>query len=112
MRKALVIGATVALAALAVALIATCVRSPTGHYDFSLRMNELACVRQRVNPYDVWRGAVELPPYYPNTHVGVPPVGCTKQVNAYAPWAYVAMLPFSFLPEEWAWTVYCFTAMQ
>ena len=107
MRKSLVVAATVSLLALAVALAVTCIWSPTGHYDFSLRLSEVACVRQRVNPYDVWRGAVDLPPYYPNTHVGEPPTGCTKPVNAYAPWAYVVMLPLSFLSEEGAWTAYC-----
>lgn len=107
MRKSLVVAATVSLLALAVALVVTCIWSPTGHYDFSLRLSEVACVRQRVNPYDVWRGAVDLPPYYPNTHVGEPPSGCTKPVNAYAPWAYVVMLPLSFLSEEGAWAAYC-----
>ena len=28
-------------------------------------------------------------------------------MNAYAPWAYVVMLPLSFLSEEGAWTAYC-----
>lgn len=107
MRKSLVVAATVSLLALAVALVVTCIWSPTGHYDFSLRLSEVACVRQRVNPYDVWRGAVDLPPYYPNTHVGEPPSGCTNPVNAYAPWAYVVMLPLSFLSEEGAWAAYC-----
>ena len=107
MKRPLVIGVVVFLLALAIALAVTCICSPTDHYDFSLRMNELACVRQRVNPYDVWQGAVDLPPYYPNTHVGEPPAGCTRQVNAYAPWAYVAMLPISLLPEGWDWAAYC-----
>lgn len=107
MKRPLAWLAGVLLAGLVVVLVVTCAFSPTGHYDFSLRMNELACVRQRVNPYDVWHGDISLPPYYPNAHVGEPPDGCTKQVNAYAPWEYVAMLPFSLLPEDVAWAVYC-----
>ncbi len=95
------------LGGLVVVLAVTCAFSPTGRCDFSLRMNELACVRQRVNPYAVWHGDVSLPPYYPNTHVGEPPAGCTKPVKAYAPWEYVAMLPFSLLSEDVAWAVYC-----
>lgn len=107
MRKPLVVGASALLVGLGVLLAVTCAFPPAGHCDFSLRMNELAYVRQRVNPYDVWHGDVSLPPYYPNTLVGELPAGCTKQVNAYAPWEYVVMLPFSFFPEGWDWTAYC-----
>ena len=107
MRKLLSIGCLLALAALGAALTLTCIRSPDGHYDFNLRMNELVCVRQGVNPYAVWHGDVELKPFYANTHKGPIPEGCTKQVNAYAPWAYVYMLPISLLPEGAEWPVYC-----
>ena len=107
MRKLLSIVCLLALAALGVALILTSIRPPDGHYDFSLRMNELACVRQGVNPYAVWHGDVELKPFYANTHKGPVPEGCTKQVNAYAPWAYVYMLPISILSEGAEWSVYC-----
>ena len=107
MRKALSIACLLALAALGVALTLTCIRPPDGHYDFNLRMNELACVRQGVNPYAVWHGDVELKPFYANTHKGPAPDGCTKQVNAYAPWAYVYMLPVSMLPGGFDWAVYC-----
>ena len=70
-------------------------------------MNELVCVRQGVNPYAVWHGDVELKPFYANTHKGTVPDGCTKQVNAYAPWAYVYMLPVSLLPDCVEWAFYC-----
>ena len=56
MSKLLSIGCLLALAVFGVLLILTCVRPPDGHYDFNLRMNELACVRQGVNPYAVWHG--------------------------------------------------------
>jgi len=88
-------------------LVTTCFDPPSGHYDFTLRMNELSCVRMRINPYDVWSEKISLPPYYPNTHVGAPPEGCTERVNAYAPWEYVYMLPFAYLPRTWTWPVYC-----
>ena len=107
MRKLLSIGCLLALAVLGVALALTCIRPPDGHYDFNLRMNELACVRQGVNPYAVWHGDVELKPFYANTHKGAVPEGCTKQVNAYAPWAYVYMLPVSMLPDGAEWPAYC-----
>ena len=107
MSKALSIACILALAVLGVALVLTCIRPPDGHYDFNLRMNELVCVRQGVNPYAVWHGDIDLKPFYANTHKGPVPEGCTKQVNAYAPWAYVYMLPVSLLPKGAEWPVYC-----
>ena len=107
MKKICIVSVAVLVAGLAVLLALTCLFPPAGHYDFTLRMNELACVRRRVNPYDVWSEKVSLPPYYPNTHEGAPPNGCSRQVNAYAPWEYVALLPFSFVSEGVAWTLYC-----
>ena len=107
MRKSWSIACLLALVVLGVALTLTCIRPPDGHYDFNLRMNELACVRQGVNPYAVWHGDVELKPFYANTHKGPVPEGCTKQVNAYAPWAYVYMLPVSMLPQGFEWLAYC-----
>ena len=107
MSKALSIACLLALAVLGMALTLTCIRPPDGHYDFNLRMNELVCVRQGVNPYAVWHGDVKLKPFYANTHKGPVPEGCTKQVNAYAPWAYVYMLPISLLPAGAEWSVYC-----
>lgn len=107
MKRAVIVCAAILVAGLVGVLALTCFSPPARHYDFSLRMNELACVRQRINPYDVWSEKVFLPPYYPNTHEGAPPSGCSRQVNAYAPWEYVVMLPFSFVPEGVAWTAYC-----
>lgn len=107
MRRVLSLACAAAFAAVIAALVATVVFPPDHHYDFSLRMNELSCVRQRVNPYDVWHGDVQLKPYYPNTHKGAVPDGCSKQVNAYVPWAYAGMFPISLLPEGVNWCVYC-----
>lgn len=97
----------VLLGSLAIAFALTSVFPPGGHGDFTLRMNELACVRQRVNPYAVWNCDVSLKPFYPNTWKGEPPEGCTEVVNAYAPWEYVYMYPLSVLPESCAWFSYC-----
>lgn len=107
MKKICIVSVAVLVAGLAVLLALTCLFPPAVRHDFTLRMNELACVRQRVNPYDVWSEKVSLPPYYPNTHEGAPPNGCSRQVNAYAPWEYVVLLPFSFVSEGVAWTLYC-----
>ena len=34
--------------------------------DFTLRMNEIQCLRKGIDPFDVWHADVKLPPYYPN----------------------------------------------
>lgn len=85
----------------------TCVRSPAGHCDFSLRMNEVECLRLGVNPFDVWHEDVVLPPYCSSAPRKPVPPGCTENVNAYSPWGYTLMLPFSFMPRPVAWTLYC-----
>lgn len=91
-----------------VALFAfVCIFSPNGHCDFNLRMNELSCLRQGVDPYAVWHEDVVLPPYCSNLPKKPVPVDCTEQVNAYVPWEYAIMLPLSYLPRTWAWALYC-----
>ena len=62
MKRKLAFG-SLALLALGVTLMAAvCVRSPNGRCDFNFRMNELACLRQGVDPYSVWHEDVVLPP--------------------------------------------------
>ena len=87
-------------------MVAVCVRSPNGWCDFNLRMNELACLRQGVDPFSVWHEDVVLPPYCSSLPKRPVPVGCTEHVNAYVPWAYALMLPLSFPPREIAWVLY------
>lgn len=97
-----------AVAALLMSFAAvTCIRTPAGHCDFNLRMNEVECVIKGVNPFLVWSEKVALPPYVSNLPKSVPQEGCNEQVNAYAPWEYVYMMPISFLPRPIAWFVYC-----
>lgn len=107
MRKCLATACLLTLGLVAVALVWTCAKPPDRHCDFSLRMNELTCVRQRVNPYSVWHGDIELKPFYANTHKGPIPEGCSRQVNAYSPWTYAYMWPISLLPDGVDWFVYC-----
>lgn len=95
------------LIAVGVVMLATCFKSPNGRCDFNLRMNELACLRQGVDPYSVWHEDVSLPPYCSNIPKKPVDPRCTEQVNAYVPWAYTAVLPLSFLPRSVAWGVYC-----
>ena len=75
-------------------------------YDFTLRMTELKCLRQGVNPFDVWHGDVVLPPFRPNYGSKVSGPEFNEDINAYAPWEYTAMLPLSFLPIKAAWVLY------
>jgi hypothetical protein len=85
----------------------TCVKPPGGHFDFNLRMNEIQCVLNGVNPFQIWNEEIVLPPYVSNFPKKPTPEGCIEQVNAYAPWEYVYMMPLSFLPRHIAWFVYC-----
>ena len=84
----------------------TCIKPPCGHYDFNLRMNEIACVVSGVNPFLVWNGDVVLRPYVSNLPKSTVQEGCTEPVNAYAPWEYSYMMPLVLLPRSVAWSVY------
>lgn len=33
--------------------------------DMSLRRNEAVCIRNGINPFDVWSRKINLPPYFP-----------------------------------------------
>ena len=74
--------------------------------DFSLRMAEVDCLRRGVDPYQVWKGNVILPPYRPNYGSKINNPECTVDINAYVPWVYSKMLPFSYLPRKIAWGIY------
>ena len=76
-------------------------------YDFTLRMNEVECLRRGVNPFLVWNEDVELSPYIST----VPKKDSydkrfCEPINAYTPWAYSLALPLSFLPRDAQWLVY------
>lgn len=88
-------------------MVITCVKPPAGHFDFNLRMNELGCVLEGVNPFRVWNEEITLPPYVSNLPKKEVPTGCVEPVNAYAPWAYTYMMPFSFFQKPIAWSIYC-----
>lgn len=102
------------------AAVAVAVLSPLNPYsggkslargcDFMLRMTEIDCLLRGVNPYDVWHGDIVLKPYVPN--YGEPRAavegkeGFTEEINAYAPWEYMMMMPFAFLPRTVSWVLY------
>lgn len=82
--------------------------TPAG--DFRLRMAEVKCLRQGVNPYDVWHNDVKLPPYVSlggdSETVQEHRDGPVEYINAYVPWEYTLMLPLSFLPLNVAYATF------
>ena len=78
--------------------------------DFMLRMTEIDCLLRGVNPYYVWHGDIVLKPYVPS--YGEPRAavegkdGFTEEINAYAPWEYIMMMPFVVLPRTVSWVLY------
>ncbi|MBQ6008496.1 MAG: DUF2029 domain-containing protein [Kiritimatiellae bacterium] len=74
--------------------------------DFSLRLAEVECLLRGVDPFDVWHGDVELAPYYPHNRPDLCRAGFDVPINAYVPWVYSLMTPFSLLPRRVAWAAY------
>jgi len=75
--------------------------------DFTLRMNEVDCLRHGVDPYDVWNGSMTVAPYVSRSEAqedGTIPNA--RHVYAYVPWEYACLLPFSFCQRITAWRVY------
>ena len=106
MRKRVAICLSLVAGVLLSIIAVTCVKPPAGHYDFNLRMNEISCVVQGVNPFAVWNESVVLPPYVSNIPRKPARSDCNQPVNAYAPWEYLYMMPLVFLPRSIAWFVY------
>lgn len=73
--------------------------------DFTLRMNEVECVRQGCEPMDIWSGKRVLPPYVSSFSDDCN-IWEHEPVIAYTPWEYTYMMPLSFLPRRGAWGVY------
>ena len=68
--------------------------------DFNMRYNEVQCVKEGINPYDIWSGSVASEKYY-----GIykdNPRHAPEQIHAYSPWEYTYMLPMSLLPKRTA----------
>lgn len=72
--------------------------------DFSVRYNEVECLRSGVNPFDVWSGRLRHNTYY--SFHGKPEPGQTKMVHAYPPWEYTFFLPLSLLSKTAASRLY------
>ena len=78
--------------------------------DFMLRVTEIDCLLDGTNPYDVWHGDIVKKPYIPNYGEARRAVegqeGFTEEINAYAPWEYIMMMPFALLPLTFSWLLY------
>lgn len=74
--------------------------------DFDLRVNEIHCVLERCDPFDIWSEQVDRPPYYSYARPDQASATRTKCVNAYPPWAYLMGYPFAALPRPLGWFVY------
>lgn len=75
--------------------------------DMSLRRNEAVCIRNGINPFDVWSGKIDLPPYFPLIYDStVKSSVYSEPINAYTPWEYTLMLPFSFISKQPLWWIH------
>lgn len=75
-------------------------------HDFRLRMNEARCLRQGVDPYDVWTQKTVKAPFYPFVRKDLASEEFDAPLNAYTPWEYTLALPLSFLPMNVSWRIY------
>ncbi len=73
-------------------------------YDFKLRYHEVECLRQGIDPYDIVAKNVPSTEFAlfgsPEAKPGV------KTLHVYTPWEYTWFLPFTFLSEKTAGTVF------
>ena len=72
--------------------------------DFSVRYNEVECLKTGVDPFDVWSERTRHDPYY--SFHGRPEPGQSKKVHAYPPWEYTFFLPLSLIPKNTASTIF------
>lgn len=116
MKKIVAITSCVLLAIALLATVYICVFVQTGRWenlssqalfcpgiDFSLRMNEVACLADGVDPFDVWSQKVLKLPYYPLTSPELRSADKWAQINAYTPWEYAVLLPFAHIPRQVVW---------
>jgi len=75
-------------------------------WDYDMRMNEIRCVLDRYDPFDIWSEKIDLPPYYSYARPEKASATYTKCVNAYPPWAYAMAYPLAVLPRPFCWFLY------
>lgn len=75
-------------------------------YDFNLRYNEVRCVLEGLDPYQVWHGDTTSNEWYSYNGIAPKTPSARNPVNAYPPWSYALMMPLALLPKRLAWTTY------
>lgn len=84
------------------------------HKDFQTRYNEVACLRQGINPFNIWAGIKEHAHYIPlnryvENHVTLSPseremqtegLDPNSMVHVYTPWQYTFFYPLSLFRIE------------
>ena len=68
-------------------------------YDFQLRYNETKCVLSGRDPFLIWIGQQNFPPYLSFDKAASMIDGSHEYVGAYPPWEYPLMAPFALLPK-------------
>lgn len=72
--------------------------------DFNMRYNEVQCIKEGINPYDIWSGAISSSKYY-GIYKGNPN-HAPEQIHAYSPWEYTYLFPLACLPKRIASSVF------
>ena len=116
MKKIVAITSCVLLAIAFLATVYICVFVQTGRWenlssqalfcpgiDFSLRMNEVACLADGADPFDVWSQKTPKTPYYPLSSPELWTTDNWAPINVYPPWEYAVLLPFAHVPRQVVW---------
>lgn len=76
-------------------------------YDFSMRMNEIDCLKSGINPYMVWHQDIYHGLYYPHSREELRTSTRNQPINAYTPWEYSYLYPLSFVNGHlMRWRIY------
>ena len=92
----IVFGALAALLIGAILAVPALTRDRRFGFDFSLRHSEVRCLRQGIDPFDVWSGKVHSKNFIRMKHNKKTPAQAF--VHCYAPWEYSFVWPLSLLP--------------
>ena len=112
-KRSLVVGLALgALILVGAAIAVYCLERviPVVGSDFTFRLNEIDCLRQGRDPYDVWSGLSKVGQYVSHATFLSGGAGLERCVYTYPPWEYAYMMPFSFLPRNVSWTLYTLCA--
>jgi len=74
--------------------------------DYYMRYNEIACLREGIDPFDVWNETVPHSVYVSNCHLDRRTDTWYEPINAYTPWSYVYFMPLAFMPRSVSWWWY------